>query len=295
MAWHAVCSDGEESARGAAAYLGKGRAMSRRRTRTQRPALLTQLLVMTALAAGFSRLAVAVAGDDPPIQVARASDPRGSISPQADSEPKGVAAILLTAGDQPWTQPGARTELNMGLATIRLDASKDFSSLEVDDRMAQTRLTQRAITVSVQRLRSSQIVKVEMPNRAFSVLQQGSYRVEASSDGSSTLVAVRAGEGEMPGSTETYMVHFGRSTRFTSSDVLGVTVLHAGRIDELDQWGQYRGQYRDRGSDEPPSARYVSYDATGYEDLDDNGIWRMVPSYGDVWIPYGYGVNGDWR
>jgi hypothetical protein len=271
--------------------------MSRRRTRTQRPALLTQLLVMTALAAGLSRLAVAVAGDDPPIQVAvaRESDLQGPVFPQADGEPKGVAAILLTAGDQLWTQPGARTELNMGLATIRLDASKDFSSLEVDDRMAQTRLTQRAITVSVQRLRSSQIVKVEMPNRAFSVLQQGSYRVEASSDGSSTLVAVRAGEGEMPGSTETYMVHFGRSTRFTGSDVLGVTVLHAGRIDELDQWGQYRGQYRDRGSDESPFARYVSYDAIGYEDLDDNGIWRMVPSYGDVWIPYGYGVNGDWR
>ena len=33
------------------------------------------------------------------------------------------------------------------------------------------------------------------------------------------------------------------------------------------------------------SARYVSHDVVGYEDLDDNGTWRSDPNYGDIWVP----------
>ena len=33
------------------------------------------------------------------------------------------------------------------------------------------------------------------------------------------------------------------------------------------------------------SARYVSRDMIGYEDLDANGTWRNEPGYGNVWVP----------
>src|SRR5262249_279821 len=33
------------------------------------------------------------------------------------------------------------------------------------------------------------------------------------------------------------------------------------------------------------SARYVSRDIPGYEDLDEYGYWRDVPDYGPVWYP----------
>ena len=44
-------------------------------------------------------------------------------------------------------------------------------------------------------------------------------------------------------------------------------------------------QSRDRRDDESQSARYVSPDVVGYEDLDDNGSWRSDPGYGYVWVP----------
>src|SRR4029077_19898077 len=33
-------------------------------------------------------------------------------------------------------------------------------------------------------------------------------------------------------------------------------------------------------------------DMVGYEDLDENGVWRRDPEYGDVWVPTA--VPGDW-
>ena len=35
------------------------------------------------------------------------------------------------------------------------------------------------------------------------------------------------------------------------------------------------------------SARYVSREVIGYDDLDANGTWRVDPAYGPVWVPTG--------
>src|SRR5439155_1303456 len=47
----------------------------------------------------------------------------------------------------------------------------------------------------------------------------------------------------------------------------------------------FRFARRDRRWDDARSARYVSRDVIGYEDLDDNGDWRDTPEYGAVWVP----------
>ncbi len=45
------------------------------------------------------------------------------------------------------------------------------------------------------------------------------------------------------------------------------------------------GATRDRSEDASVSARYVSREIPGYEDLDANGTWRSDPNYGEVWVP----------
>jgi hypothetical protein len=59
-------------------------------------------------------------------------------------------------------------------------------------------------------------------------------------------------------------------------------------MDEYDRWAAAR----DRADDQSVSARYVSRDMTGYEDLDRNGTWSDDASYGPVWIPSN--VASDW-
>jgi hypothetical protein len=64
--------------------------------------------------------------------------------------------------------------------------------------------------------------------------------------------------------------------------------LPAAPDDALDRWASQREQ-RLAGS---TSARYVSTDVVGYEDLDAEGSWRVDASYGNVWTPNR--VASDW-
>ena len=51
--------------------------------------------------------------------------------------------------------------------------------------------------------------------------------------------------------------------------------------DQFDTWAANR----DRHWENSNSARYVSADVVGYEDLDDHGSWRQTPDNGNVWFP----------
>jgi hypothetical protein len=51
--------------------------------------------------------------------------------------------------------------------------------------------------------------------------------------------------------------------------------------DDFDRWALER----DRRAQVSVSARYVSPDVIGYEDLDDEGSWSVEASYGNVWYP----------
>jgi hypothetical protein len=53
------------------------------------------------------------------------------------------------------------------------------------------------------------------------------------------------------------------------------------RLDAFDRWSSDR----DRRYDTSVSARYVSQDVVGYQDLDANGTWRADATYGNVWFP----------
>jgi hypothetical protein len=74
-----------------------------------------------------------------------------------------------------------------------------FSFLNLDDNTVQIQLTSGAINITVRRLGDDDDFEVDTPNQAFTVFQPGHYRVEASADGSYTVISVRAGEGEATG------------------------------------------------------------------------------------------------
>jgi hypothetical protein len=250
---------------------------------------MTALLAAALLTMTFPP--AAAADDDPPGRVARLNYVQGSVSFEPAGESEWVEAVTnrpVTTGDMFWTDNGARAELHTGSATIRLDSNTGFSFLNLDDSTVQIQLTEGTLDIRVERLGRDEIFEVDTPNQAFSILRPGRYRIQASEDGNTTIVTVRAGEGEATGGGQTYSVQTGETGTFTGTDSLDGYVESAGNNDAFDNWGQGR----DRRDDQSQSARYVSRDIVGYQDLDDYGSWRSDPNYGNVWTPTR--VSADW-
>jgi hypothetical protein len=222
--------------------------------------------------------------DDPPTRVARLGYIEGSVSIQPAGEDDWVQAVPnrpMTTGDKLWADKDSRAELQLGSAVIRLSENTGVSFLNLDDNTVQLQLSSGAINVRVRRLDQNDDFEIDTPNLAFTVSQPGSYRLNASEDGTYTIVGLRDGGGQATGNGQTYTLHAGQQGSFSGTDSLNADVEDLGGPDQFDNWAYGR----DHRYDDSRSAQYLSRDVVGYEDLDDNGDWRDDPSYGHVWFP----------
>ena len=226
----------------------------------------------------------AMADDDPPGRVARLNYIQGSISFQPGGESDWVQANPnrpLTTGDNLWTDRDSRGELHIDSTAIRLSGETGITFLNLDDRTVQIQLAQGSISVHVRRLEGGDAFEIDTPNLAFTVQRPGEYRVDVDPNGDTTVVTVREGEGDVTGGGVEFHLDSGDRDVFSGTDSLTYDGGNAGRLDEFDQWGRSRDDREERAQ----SARYVSRDVIGYEDLDEYGDWRSVPDYGYVWFP----------
>ena len=248
-------------------------------------AAVAALVIAGAILAFTSRAAAQdLDDDDPSGRVARLAYMQGSVSLEPAGESDWVEAVSnrpLTIGDRLWTDRGSRAELQLGSAAIRLDSNTDFSFLNLDDRSTQIQLAAGALNIRVRWLDRDEFFEVDTPNQAFWVTQPGRYRVEASDDGTYTVVSVREGEGQSTGNGQNYSLHAGQRWTFSGTDPLTADVAEIGGPDEFDNWAYSR----ERRFDDSRSAQYVSRDVVGYDDLDDYGEWRDDREYGHVWFP----------
>src|ERR1700686_3923493 len=156
-------------------------------------ALLAGLLVSTALVQrGIAQ--DRYDQDDPPSRVARLGYLQGSVSFQPAGESEWVEAAQnrpLTTGDRLWADQGSRAELNLGSAVIDLNSNTGISFLNLDDRTVQLQVSSGSINVRVRHLGRDDVFEIDTANQAFSVYQPGRYRVEASEDGSYSVVSIR--------------------------------------------------------------------------------------------------------
>lgn len=222
--------------------------------------------------------------DDPPTRVARLSYLNGSVSFQPAGENDWVDAVPnrpITIGDQLWADNNSRAEVELGSAVIDLDGNTGISFLNLDDNTIQVQLSSGAINVRVRRLGRDDDFEIDTPNQAFTIEDAGRYRIEASEDGTYTVVSVREGEGEATGNGSTYTIHEGQRVTFSGTDRLNAEMDNLGGPDDFDRWCY--GRY-DR-YEHSQSAQYLSDDVVGYADLDDNGQWAPAMGYGNVWFP----------
>ena len=241
-----------------------------------RTRIFTLLLGLTVLAWAMW------ASADPPARVARLGYITGAVSFSPAGENDWVLATMnrpLITGDRLWVDAGARAELQVGSAVIRMSGSTSVALLNLEDRVAQVQLAQGTLNVRVRRLGPQEVFEIATPNLAYSIRRPGEYRIDVDPAGDTTAVVVRSGQAEVYGDGAAYVVNAREAYRFAGTDLSDYEYFEAPRADEFDRWSSDRDR---RGA---VSARYVSRDVIGYEDLDDYGSWRVTEGYGNVWVP----------
>ncbi len=221
---------------------------------------------------------------DPPGRVARLNYMAGTVT----TEPAGAAdwsyASInrpLTTGDQLWNDANARSELHVGSTAVRLGASTSLDVMNLDDNNTQLKIAQGTLSTRVRSLPTGSSYEIDTPNVALGVTRPGDYRVDVAPDGSTTTVTVRSGALEAYGDNGQVPVEAGQQITFAGTNLQEVSAAEAPAPDPFDQWAANR----DAAEDRSVSARYVSRDVPGYEDLDANGTWSDDPQYGAVWVP----------
>jgi hypothetical protein len=237
--------------------------------------------------------------NDPPTRVARLALAEGTISFQPGGTGDWVAAAInrpLTTGDKLWSAGDGRVELQLDGSLLRLSSNTAAAFLNLADEVTQIQLSAGTLLVHVRRLDPNETYEIDTPNLAFSILRPGIYRIAVDESGATTTIRVRGGQGEVTGGGAAYPVHANEYNAFSGTNPLTENAQSAPGNDSFDAWSANRDMRWERST----SARYVSPDLVGYQDLDDHGDWRPTAGYGNVWFPRDVGSgwapyhNGHW-
>jgi len=221
---------------------------------------------------------------DPPARVARIGYVSGLVSVLPAGENTWAPGVLnrpLTIGDGVWAEPGARAELQLDKATMRLGSRTSVQFSDLDDRIIQLKLKHGTISIRLRRLDLSDRIEIDTPKAAVTLSLPGEYRFDVRGSTGDTYVSVRAGEAEVTLPNGALTIAAGKRTKFTgTSHIWATTSLAPGR-DEFDQFCLTRDERQERGE----STKYLPAGVIGYEDLDEHGSWLVNSELGPYWTP----------
>jgi hypothetical protein len=245
-----------------------------------------------ALCAGLFASAGAVrAEDDESIGFER-TPPRlsfvdGEVSyfrPGAEDWTNAVVNTALAPGDELATGAGANLELQVGgRAFARAGENTQLALTSLEPDFQQLRVTSGHVSLDLRSLESGQTFEIDTPNAAFTIDRAGYYRVAVEGD-STTFISRRGGRATLtPAAGESLAIAAGEQVVVTGEGTPQVETYAAPELDAWDRWNYARTDDQ-QGS---VSARYVPSGVYGASDLDRHGDWRVVPTYGSMWVPRG--------
>lgn len=220
---------------------------------------------------------------DAPARAVRMQFMTGSVSIQphgAGDWANGELNRPLTNGDNVWADKNSRAEMSVGTGLIRIDSESSLTLTNIDQNSVQLQLHQGALILHVRRLYDNETWEVDTPDQTFTVSKPGDYRFDVDPNADTTVITVWGGEGKSASNARSTVLHANEQVRFTGNEISG-QVHAAPALDDFDRWASSRDQRLDHSQ----SARYVSPDVPGSEDLDEYGEWKESPDYGAVWTP----------
>jgi hypothetical protein len=190
----------------------------------------------------------------------------------------------LAPGDELYTAGGANLEIQVGeRAFLRAGEETQLGLTSVEPDFLQLRVTSGYASLDLRSRNAGETVEIDTPNAAFTVEHTGYYRIEVVGE-TTTFISRRGGRATLTAAT-------GVPAAIAPSEQLVVRGTDAPQIEtyaapELDAWDRWNYARSDSQID-AVSARYVAPGVYGVSDLDRYGDWRLLPTYGAVWVPRG--------
>jgi hypothetical protein len=237
--------------------------------------MLVSLFALLCLAASNAAWA------DPPGRVGRIGDTSGNVWLYDDDQAEWIQPLRnrpVTEGNRLSSERGARAEVDIGAATLRLDGDTDLEFEQLDDARVRIRLHSGRVALRLRAGDSAREFSIVTREGRYDPLRAGRYRVDVK-DGAS-LGAALAGSLRFEASDSLLDLQAGQRAEFWSER--GVTHYAWSKMpdDRFAEWVQREEREEDR-----ERRRYVSPEMTGAEDLERYGQWDRHPDYGPLWYP----------
>lgn len=247
-------------------------------------ALKTALFVIASIACS---LALA----DPPGRVGRISVAQGEVYFRNLASGESGPAELnwpITSQNTIATERGARAELRIGSGAVRVGPDSELEITTLDDTHVTLYLAHGSASVRVRDRDMAQDFELETPQGRVLMSEPSRIRVDAERAPRTTSVGVWSGVIRFEGSDSNLTVRAGKRAEFSEGDIR-MSEWRANQIsDDFDAWVMAR----DQRDDQAASTRYLSIETTGYEDLDEYGVWQESSEFGVLWYPRS--VPTDW-
>lgn len=188
----------------------------------------------------------------------------------------------LAAGDELWTGSPGTVELQIGTrGFVRGWANTQVGLESQEQAFLQVKVTAGTASFDLRTLEAGQTVEVNTPNAAVTIEHAGYYRIDVTGE-RTTFITRRAGQATViPANGEAVAITPSEEVVIEGTSSPHVTAYAAPPLDDWDTWNYARTSHLL----DAVSARYVSPGTYGASDLDFNGTWRIVPTYGPVWVP----------
>ena len=187
----------------------------------------------------------------------------------------------LTGGDRVSTGGEGRAELRVGSTVLRLAAGSEVEVLRLDDAKIVLQLHSGALALRVRTRALAQEIELVTDEARLAPQRAGHYRVDRSDD--RTSAGAWRGELRVLSTTNAGFDIAEGEHHELWRDASGRLRSALSRLpdDALAAW-TLQAEANDQRS---ASARHVSPEMTGAEELDRHGRWDRHPEHGAIWVP----------
>jgi len=243
------------------------------------------------------------AQNDPPPGSARLTNLQGNVSIQPygvdgwgqayQNQPAGV-------GDRIYTDQGSEGELQAGQVRAYFSTNADVTLVDLSYQGVTLGVAQGSAYIFSDGFPPGQQLTVQTPNGAITIPGGAGLRVDVYPDQQSTVITngQRWGVLAITGAGGFYAnLNQQESLQLTGTNPVYAQPLEPAPIDDFTHWAGGLESHRFNSI----SARYVSSEMPGYDELDSTGDWQPESDYGPIWFPrvdagwapyhYGHWVN----
>lgn len=227
-------------------------------------------------------------GHTPP----RLSLTKGEVSfwrPGAQDWSEAQVNTPLAPGDLLYTGTQGNLEVQIGArAFVRGGPETQLGLENHEPDFLQFKVSSGNASFDLRTVEPGRTVEVDTPHGVFIIEQDGYYRVAVNGERTS-FITRRGGQATIayPGG-ETVVIGPSEEVTIEGIERQQVASFAAPELDEWDRWNYARTDHLL----DAVSARYLPPEVYGADDLDRYGTWRIVPTYGAVWVPRG--VSSVW-